>query len=151
MKAFIKSLRISLVLIALSTLLNDCKLFEQPIGMAELIDIYTYEDRYEADTNTGYTVMTDSVRYIGATLKISNICDTGIYSSTISIKAMSSKKITYYKTVSLDITISPGSSIYIPVEMEINVKQKGETFNTKEENREIWKKDTIEIINEYYK
>ena len=107
--------------------MQSCVLFEDPNGECELLSIYTKE--------------TGTTHYIYGTLKITNTCDRDIYNATVSLQAESSKRM-YYKTVSLDITVSPEESVFIPIEM---------SFTTTGTETEKWKSDTFKIISASWK
>ena len=135
MKAFTKIIvfTAALFMAGLSPLFTACQLFEVPQGEAELLDIYTYAEQGLKENSS--TEKEDKIRFITATIKISNTGDINIYNSTINVSAETNKR-TYYKTLSLDITIPPEHSIFIPVEMEIDLKQKGH-------ENETWKTDSM--------
>lgn len=122
--------RISIFTIfAISIFFTSCKLFAEPEGESELLSVYTKD--------------IDDNHYINATLKISNTSDIIIYNSTVSIQADTNFH-SYYKTLSLDITIEPDSSIYIPVQMEFTQKS---TETPKEE----WNKSSFRILSETFR
>ena len=50
----------------------------------------------------------------------------------------------YYKTLSFDITISPGSSVFIPIQFEFDTRINGKP-------NETWKTDSIKITNVFWK
>lgn len=136
MKTYFR-LFILLTVILLSFLLGSCKFFEEPQGKAELLSIYTTDEKYKYDSNDYY------IRYLNATLKISNTGSIDIYNSTVSLFCETNER-EYYKTVSFDITIKPDTCIYIPVEFDFNTR-----FNNKP--NEKWKLDSLKIINAYWK
>lgn len=111
------------------SLFASCKLFADPEGESELLSVYTKD--------------IDDNHYLNATLKISNTSDKIIYNSTVSIQADTNLH-SYYKTLSLDITIEPDSSIYIPVQMEFTQKS---TETPKEE----WKVNSFKILSEKFR
>ena len=127
--SLVKNYLTALLLSAAVLTVSSCKFFEEPSGKSELLSVYTRDDENE--------------HYIYATLKISNTGSTNIYSSTVSIQADTNQR-PYYKTVSLDVTIYPGSCIYIPVEMSFTQK-------STETPKETWDKDTIKIISQSYR
>lgn len=114
-----------------------CKFFENPFGEAELLSVYSSESEYKIENKTEY------IRYLNATLKITNTGKIDIYNSTVSIQADTDKR-TYYKTLSFDITIKPSTSIYIPVQFEIDTHTNGSST-------EKWKDKTIKITGVSYK
>ena len=73
------------------------------------MSVYSSESEYKIENKTEY------IRYLNAT---------HIYNSTVSIQADTDKR-TYYKTLSFDITIKPSTSIYIPVQFEIDTHTNG--------------------------
>ncbi|MCR5063880.1 MAG: hypothetical protein K6A89_11415 [Treponema sp.] len=115
--------------LSINACFTGCKLFEEPEGESELLSVYTKD--------------IDDNHYLNATLKISNTSDKIIYNSTVSIQADTNLH-SYYKTLSLDITIEPDSSIYIPVQMEFTQKS---TETPKEE----WNKSSFRILSETFK
>ncbi len=79
---------------------------------------------------------------ICTTIKVTNTCNKNIYNTTINIQANAGDRV-YYKTVSLDVLIAPGNSIYIPVEIEKYTKQ----LNAEIKNNDSdWDKNSIKII-----
>ena len=125
-KLFTLKICIALLFLLILTL-PSCALFRDPTGECELLSIYTKE--------------TGSSHYIYGTLKITNTCDRNIYNATVSLQAESSKRM-YYKTISLDITVSPEEAVFIPVEM---------SFTTTGTETEKWKSDTFKILSAYWK
>ena len=125
---FILSLSI-LLMVNLCIVFTSCALFEEPSGECELLSIYTKDE--------GVT------HYLHATLKITNTCNKSIYNATVSLEASSSAR-TYYKTISLDVTVAPDDCVYIPIEMDFTTKG-GESLNEK------WKSDTLKIISQSWK
>lgn len=117
------------IFLAMISLFTSCKLFADPEGESELLSVYTKD--------------VDDNHYLNATLKISNTSDKIIYNSTVSIQADTNLH-SYYKTLSLDITIEPDSSIYIPVQMEFTQKS---TETPKEE----WKVNSFKILSEKFR
>ena len=117
------------IFLAMISLFTSCKLFADPEGESELLSVYTKD--------------IDDNHYLNATLKISNTSDKIIYNSTVSIQADTNLH-SYYKTLSLDITIEPDSSIYIPVQMEFTQKS---TETPKEE----WKVNSFKILSEKFR
>ncbi|MBR4790460.1 MAG: hypothetical protein IK024_06165 [Treponema sp.] len=136
MKNYFK-LILLIFLFSLVFMLSCCKFFEDPKGSAQLLSVYTSEDEYKQESTNYY------VRYINGTLKISNTGSIDIYNSTISLSAESSER-QYFKTVSFDITLKPGSSIYIPVEFNFDTRLNGKST-------EKWKVDSMKIIGEAWK
>ena len=125
-KSFTVKICIAL-LFGLILTLPGCALFRDPTGECELLSIYTNE------VGTTHTIY--------GTLKITNTCDRNIYNTTVSLQAESSKRM-YYKTLSLDITVSPEEAVYIPVEM---------SFTKKATESETWKSDTFKILSASWK
>lgn len=123
------------ILIALLTIPLSCNLFEEPYGEAELLDTYTRNEKgyIEEYFSFGSSSLISSdqekpkptevlISYICTTIKITNSGNKNIYNSTINVSAKAGER-TYYKTISLDITIAPGCSIYIPIEIEKPTKE----------------------------
>lgn len=127
----------TIILLFIVLQLNGCKLFDAPSGNAELLSAYTTQEEYKYETATYY------IRYLNATLKITNTGNIDIYNSTVSISCESTER-EYYKTVSFDITISPGSSVFIPIQFEFDTR-----INDKQ--NEKWKTDSIKITNVFWK
>ncbi|MBO7582424.1 MAG: hypothetical protein J6T20_01370 [Treponema sp.] len=127
----------TIILLFIVLQLNGCKLFDAPCGNAELLSAYTTQEEYKYETATYY------IRYLNATLKITNTGNIDIYNSTVSISCESTER-EYYKTVSFDITISPGSSVFIPIQFEFDTR-----INDKQ--NEKWKTDSIKITNVFWK
>ncbi|MBR5646296.1 MAG: hypothetical protein IKX23_06615 [Treponema sp.] len=137
--------------------LLSCELFEPPEGKAELLDIHKRNEQgwiegyFSGPTNSSSQTYKEKEQevlysYLCATLKLTNLCNKNIYNSTISIQAKAGDR-TYYKTVSLDITIAPGKSIFIPVEIEKYTKQ----LKAADTEDEAWIFDSMEIIGETFR
>lgn len=132
----------------------SCSFFESPSGTVELLDVYTRNEVEYIDTYSFYTFGTSSsekgisktkqvtVSYICTTVKITNTSDKNIYNTTINIQAKAGER-TYYKTISLDVTIEPGNSIFIPIEIEKNTK---DLKAVDSKNDADWDIDSIKII-----
>ena len=118
-----------LLILILAVCFTSCTLFKDPEGDCELLSVYKKD--------------VEDVHYIYATLKISNTSDKNIYNSTVSLEAATNLR-KYYKTVSLDITITPGDSIFIPIEMSFTQK------NT-ETPKEEWNTGSFTIISKAWK
>ena len=127
----------------------SCDFFSSPEGNAEIISVYT----------TNY----EKYHYLTVTLKISNIGNKDIYSSTISLKADSSVK-TYYKTQTCSTVIKPDTSIYYSIEFQFEDEEdeedeeKDDTNNTTEttkskntnEEKEKWIEDSVKILEQFW-
>lgn len=117
---------------SLSLSLLSCSFYDDPEGKVEILDVYTrYEQGYREDyftfgssTSKQHEYKTEEVliSYLCTTVKITNTCDKKIYNTTINIQANAGER-TYYKTISLDVIIKPGESIYIPIEIEKYTKE----------------------------
>ena len=118
-------------------MITSCSFFKDPQGSTELLSVYSSQSEYTIDNKTEY------IRYLNATLKITNTGSIDIYNSTVSIQAETDKR-TYYKTLSFDITIKPSSSIFIPVQFEFDTHTNGSSS-------EKWKDDSMKIIGESWK
>lgn len=127
----------TIILLFIVLQLNGCKLFDAPGGNTELLSVYTTKEEYKYETTTY------CIRYLNATLKITNTGNIDIYNSTVSISCESTER-EYYKTVSFDITISPGSSVFIPIQFEFDTRINGKP-------NETWKTDSIKITNVFWK
>lgn len=136
MKNISKFLNLIVILFILSFLWG-CKFFETPEGKAELLSIYTTDEQYKHE-NTNYYI-----RYLNATLKITNTGSIDMYNSTISLSCETNER-EYFKTVSFDITIKPGNCIYIPIEFDFDTRLNGKSS-------EKWKTDSLKIINSSWK
>lgn len=146
-----KTKTITLIL-CLTSMLFGCDFFEAPTGTAELLDVYTrseseYIDKlsfWSGGTSGGSVKKEEvtTVTYICTTVKITNTSDKNIYNTTINVQAKAGDR-TYYKTVSLDVTIEPGNSIYIPIEIEKNTR---DLKNVKDDNDAAWDLNSIKII-----
>ena len=143
----------------LLTMVSSCSLFELPNGSCELMDdVYTRDEQgYKEEYFTFGTSSTSKDRaertqevlisYICATVKITNTSNRNIYNTTINIQAKAGER-TYYKTISLDVLITPGSTIYIPIEIEKQTKQLAAIGAS---NDDKWDKDSIKIISSYWR
>lgn len=114
-----------------------CTFFESPKGNSEIISVHT---RNYAETH-----------YLSITIRLSNVGNKNIYNSTISVQADSTKK-TYYKTATSNTIINPNNEIYFIIELNFtDDKETNIDDNTKEdENKEIWKEDSVKIINAFW-
>lgn len=128
---------ITLILLVFALQISSCKFFEAPQGKTELLSVYTSEEEYKYDTTKYY------VRYLNGTLKITNTGSIDIYNSTVNFSCETSER-QYYKTVSFDITISPGSSIFIPIQFDFDTRLNGKT-------NEKWKTETLKIVSSSWK
>lgn len=152
-----KNKTIILTLLIAISLVTSCTLFELPKGECELLDVYTrdeqeYKEEYFAFGSSASQQRADkpqevTVSYICTTVKITNTSNKNIYNSTINIQA-SARDRTYYKTISLDVLIAPGATIYIPVEIEKYTKQLAAVNKT---NDAAWDKASIQIISFFFK
>ncbi len=134
-----------------------CSFFEAPEGSVELLDVYTrdeegyVEEYYTFGDSTSEKRVSKTeevlISYLCTTVKITNTCDKNIYNTTINIQANAGTR-TYYKTISLDVTITPGSSIYIPVEIEKYTKQ---LTAVNKDNDDKWDTNSIKIISVSWK
>lgn len=141
----------------LLTMVSSCTLFDLPKGECELLDVYTrdeqeYKEEYFAFGSSASQQRADkpqevTVSYICTTVKITNTSNKNIYNSTINIQASAGDR-TYYKTISLDVLIAPGATIYIPVEIEKYTKQLSAVNKT---NDAAWDKASIQIISFFFK
>lgn len=144
----------------LLTMVSSCSLFELPTGSCELMDdVYTrdeqgYIEEYFTFGTDGSTKNKHEdkkqevlISYICATVKITNTSNKNIYNTTINIQAKAGER-TYYKTISLDVVITPGSTIYIPIEIEKQTKQLAAVGTS---NDDKWDKDSIKIISSYWR
>lgn len=127
--SLVKGIILLVILSAASVIFSSCIFFEDPIGECELLSVYTKD--------------VEDVHYLHATLKISNTCNKNIYNSTVSIEGRTNLR-PYYKTVSLDITIAPDDTIYIPIEMDFTQK------NT-ETPKETWNTSSLIILSQSWK
>lgn len=121
------------LLILFPLFLAGCNLFSSPNGETEIIS------KYSKDIDNYHTLIVN--------IKISNISNKNIYSSTISLQADSTKR-SYYKTQTNNITIKPGNSIYITLEFVFE-DEKETNFSTNEE-KEKWKEDSVKIIDIFW-
>lgn len=143
----------------LLTMVSSCSLFELPTGSCELMDdVYTRDEQgYKEEYFTFGTSSTSKDRaeraqevlisYICATVKITNTSNKNIYNTTINIQASAGKR-NYYKTISLDVVITPGSTIYIPIEIEKQTKQ---LAAVEASNDEKWDTSSVKIISSYWR
>ena len=146
--------KISIILTAF--FLVSCSIFDPPEGEAELMDSYIRNEQgyIEEYFTFGTSSVNDSqdhrvskkeeviFSYLCTTIKIKNTGKNYIYNSTISLEAKAGDR-TYYKTVSLDISIAPGATVYIPVELEKYTKQ---LVAAGTDNDKPWDKGSIKII-----
>lgn len=143
------------LMIASSLITFSCSIFDTPTGEAELLDVYVKKEKgyveeyfsWGSDTDYSHTNIRRKteevlVSYLCTTVKITNTSDRTIYNSLINIQATAGDR-TYYKSISLDITIAPGAIIYIPIEME---KETKELIAVNNDNDKEWDKDSIKII-----
>lgn len=143
----------------LLTMVSSCSLFELPTGSCELMDdVYTRDEQgYKEEYFTFGTSSTSKDRaertqevlisYICATVKITNTSNRNIYNTTINIQAKAGER-TYYKTISLDVVITPGSTIYIPVEIEKQTKQLAAVGAS---NDDKWDTSSVKIISVFWR
>lgn len=143
----------------LLTMVSSCSLFELPTGSCELMDdVYTRDEQgYKEEYFTFGTSSTSKDRaeraqevlisYICATVKITNTSNKNIYNTTINIQASAGKR-NYYKTISLDVVITPGSTIYIPIEIEKQTKQLTAVGAS---NDDKWDTSSVKIISSYWR
>ena len=143
----------------LLTMFSSCSLFELPTGSCELMnDVYTRDEQgYKEEYFTFGTSSTNKDRaeraqevlisYICATVKITNTSNRNIYNTTINIQAKAGER-TYYKTISLDVVITPGSTIYIPVEIEKQTKQLAAVGAS---NDDKWDTSSVKIISVFWR
>lgn len=142
-----------LIVLFISLFLTNCTLFDLPTGNCELLDVYirneqSYVEEYVTSGSASSSIQTKpkkeevTISYICTTIKVTNTCNKNIYNTTINIQANAGDRV-YYKTVSLDVLIAPGNSIYIPVEIEKYTKQ----LNAEIKNNDSdWDKNSIKII-----
>lgn len=114
---------------------SSCVLFSDPEGTAEII--------------SSYTIDSGNYHYLENVVKITNIGNKNIYSSTISLQADSSKR-TYYETTTSNIVIKPGYEIYITVELSFEEKDDEEKEKPSEDEKEKWKEETVKIIDVFW-
>ena len=136
---------------------NSCSLFDSPSGSCELLDVYTrneqgYVEEYIAFGQSSSTQILPkkeevTISFICTTVKITNTSNKNIYNSTINIQACAGDR-TYYKTISLDVLIPPGTSIYIPVEIEKYTKQLNAGIS---DNDHEWDKSSIKILSTFWR
>ena len=143
----------------LLTMFSSCSLFELPTGSCELMDdVYTRDEQgYKEEYFTFGTSSTSKDRaeraqevlisYICATVKITNTSNRNIYNTTINIQAKAGER-TYYKTISLDVLITPGSTIYIPIEIEKQTKQLAAVGAS---NDDKWDTSSVKIISVFWR
>lgn len=143
----------------LLTMVSSCSLFELPTGSCELMDdVYTRDEQgYKEEYFTFGTSSTSKDRaertqevlisYICATVKITNTSNRNIYNTTINIQAKAGER-TYYKTISLDVLITPGSTIYIPIEIEKQTKQLAAVGAS---NDDKWDTSSVKIISVFWR
>lgn len=143
----------------LLTMVSGCSLFELPTGSCELMDdVYTRDEQgYKEEYFTFGTSSTSKDRaeraqevlisYICATVKITNTSNRNIYNTTINIQAKAGER-PYYKTISLDVVITPGSTIYIPVEIEKQTKQLAAVGAS---NDDKWDTSSVKIISVFWR
>lgn len=143
----------------LLTMVSSCSLFELPTGSCELMDdVYTRDEQgYKEEYFTFGTSSTSKDRaertqevlisYICATVKITNTSNRNIYNTTINIQAKAGER-PYYKTISLDVVITPGSTIYIPVEIEKQTKQLA-AVGASNDNK--WDTSSVKIISVFWR
>ena len=143
----------------LLTMVSSCSLFELPTGSCELMDdVYTRDEQgYKEEYFTFGTSSTSKDRaertqeilisYICATVKITNTSNRNIYNTTINIQAKAGER-TYYKTISLDVVITPGSTIYIPIEIEKQTKQLAAIGAS---NDDKWDTSSVKIISVFWR
>lgn len=143
----------------LLTMVSSCSLFELPNGSCELMDdVYTRDEQgYKEEYFTFGTSSTSKDRaertqevlisYICATVKITNTSNRNIYNTTINIQAKAGER-TYYKTISLDVLITPGSTIYIPIEIEKQTKQLAAVGAS---NDDKWDTSSVKIISVFWR
>jgi len=116
--------------------ITSCSFFSYPEATSEVISTYTKES--------------DSYHYLYATIKITNISDKKIYNSTISVKADSTKK-SYYKTSSSNITIHPGNSIYLIIDLSFEKKANIVPSDENDhEETEKWIEDSVIILDSFW-
>lgn len=142
----------TLVILTTISLQTSCTLFELPTGACELLDVYTrneqeYKEEYFSFGNSTSQERADktqevTISYICTTVKISNTSKKSIYTTTINIQASAGER-TYYKTISLDVLIAPGATIYIPIEIEKYTKQLAAVDTN---NDAPWDTNSIKII-----
>ena len=146
---------IKLFIVLMAFLFASCTIFDTPEGEAELMDSYIrneqgYVEEYftfgtdSIDSSDHRVKKTEEVlfSYLCTTIKIKNTGKSYIYNSTISLEAKAGDR-TYYKTVSLDISIAPGATVYIPIELEKYTKQLKAAGNN---NDSEWDKSSIKIL-----
>ena len=131
MKNYFRNIFIVIVFV-FSVIITACSFFKDPQGSAELLSVYSSQSEYKFENKTEY------VRYLNATLKITNTGSIDIYNSTVSIQAETDKR-TYYKTLSFDIIIKPSSNIFIPVQFDFDTHINGSSS-------EKWKDNSMKII-----
>lgn len=151
-----KKQKIYCILFQASLLLTilGCSFLDDPTGSVEILDVYTRNEQEYIDTFSFYSFGTSTsehgvpktkqitVSYLCTTVLITNTCNKNIYNTTINVKAKAGER-TYYKTISLDVTITPGNSIYIPVEIEKNTR---DLIAVNATNDSDWDINSIEII-----
>ena len=145
-----------LLIVLMTFLFASCTIFDTPEGEAELMDSYIrneqgYVEEYftfgtssVGGSSDHRTKKTEEVlfSYLCTTIKIKNTGKNYIYNSTISLEAKAGGR-TYYKTVSLDISIAPGATVYIPIELEKYTKQLKAVNNN---NDSEWDITSIKIL-----
>lgn len=142
-------------LVCFSVITSSCTIFDEPTGTVDFLDVYTRDEQVYVDEY--FTIPSSSlstkpthepktqevlISYICATLKITNTSNRNIYNTTVNIQASAGSR-TYYKTVSLDVTIKPGDTIFLPVEIEKNTK---ELKAVGDNNDAKWNLDSFKII-----
>ena len=154
-----KNKTIILTLLIAISLVTSCTFFELPTGSCELMDdVYTRDEQgYKEEYFTFGTSSTSKDRaertqevlisYICATVKITNTSNRNIYNTTINIQAKAGER-TYYKTISLDVLITPGSTIYIPIEIEKQTKQLAAIGAS---NDDKWDTSSVKIISVFWR
>lgn len=130
MKKFFNTIILLLIILNQSS----CGLFSEPQGTAEIISSFTSDS--------------GDYQYLESIIKITNIGNKNIYSTTISLRADSSKR-TYYKTTTSTIIIKPGTEIYISVDFSFE-KQNDNKNETSSSEEEKWKEDTVRIIDVFW-